>query len=45
MCIYLRMVNKQIKIDVYPISQIGEILDCLCIARVFSKIDLSKEYH
>ena len=45
MCINFRMLNKQTKIDTYPIPQIDEILDCLCKARVFSKIDLSKAYH
>ena len=45
MCINFRMLNKQKKIDAYPIPQIDEILDHLCKARVFSKIDLSKVYH
>ena len=45
MCINLRMLNKQIKINAYPISQIGEILDFLCKARVFLNTDLSKAYH
>ena len=45
MCIDFRMLNKQIKIDAYPIPQIDEILDCLCKARVFSKNDLSKAYN
>ena len=45
MCTDFRMLNKQRKIDVYRIPQINEILDCLCKARVFSKIDLSMVYH
>ena len=45
MCIDFRMLNKQIKIDVYPIPQINKILDCLCKARVVLIIDLSKAYH
>ena len=39
------MLNKQTKIDAYPIPLINEILDCLCKARVFLKINLSKVYH
>ena len=39
------MLNKQKEIDAYPIPQIDEIIDCLCKAPVFSKIDLSKVYH
>ena len=39
------MINKQSKIDVYPIPWIDEILDCLYKAQVFSKIDLIKGYH
>ena len=45
MCIDFGMLNKQIKLGTYPVPQIDEILDCLCKARVFSKIDLSKMYH
>ena len=45
MYINFRMLNKQTKIEIYPIPGIDEILDCLCKARVFSKIDLSKAYH
>ena len=45
MCINFRMLNEQAKTDAYPIPQINKILDCLCKARVFSKIDLNKLYH
>ena len=45
MCINFRMLNKQIKIGVYLIPQINDILDWLCKDRVFSKIDLSIVYH
>ena len=45
MCVSFRMLNKRMKIDAYPIPQINKILDRLCKAQVFSKIDLSKMYH
>ena len=45
MFIDFKILNKQIKINIYPISQIDQILDCLCKAQVFSKIDLSKVYY
>ena len=45
MCIDFRMLNKQTKIEAYPNPQIDEILDHLCKAQVFLKIDLSKVYH
>ena len=45
MCIDFRMLNKQKKIDGYLIPQIDKILDHLCKARVFLRIDLSKAYH
>ena len=45
MCIDFRMLNKKTKIDVYPIPQTDEILDYLCKARIYSKIDFSKAYH
>ena len=44
MCINSRMLNKLIKINAYLIPQIDEILDYLCKARVFLKIDLSEAY-
>ena len=44
-CINFRMLNKQIKINVYPIPQIDEVLDYLCKAQVILKIDLSKVHH
>ena len=40
MCIDFRMLNKQTKIDTYLIPWIDEILDRLCKAKIFSKIDL-----
>ena len=45
MCIDFRILNKQAKIYAYPILQIDEVLDCLCKAQVFLKINLSKVYH
>ena len=39
------MLNKQTKIDAYPILQIYRILDCFCKAQVFLKIDMSKAYY
>ena len=45
MCLYFVMLNKQTKINTYPIPHTGEILDCLFKAQVFSKIDLSQAYH
>ena len=45
MCINFKMLNKQANIDTDPIPQIDRILDCLCEAWVFSKIELSKVYH
>ena len=45
MCINFRILNKQTKNNTCPIRQIDEILDCLCEARVFLKIDLNKAYH
>ena len=45
MCIDFVTLNKQMKIDAYPIPQIDEILDCIYKAQVFSQIDLSKAYH
>ena len=45
MYISFRMLNKKIKLDAYPIPQMNVMLDCLCKARVFSKIDLCKGYH
>ena len=44
MCIYFRMLKKQMKIaNIYPIPQIDEILDHLYQARVFLKNDLSND--
>ena len=37
--------NKQTKLDAYPIPKIDDILDRLKAAQWFSKIDLSTRYH
>ena len=40
-----RMLNKQTRIDAYPIPRIDELLDRLSKARFFTKIDLASGYH
>ena len=40
-----RLLNKQTRLDSYPIPRIDELLDRLGKARFFTKIDLSKGYH
>ena len=39
------MLNKQTKIDTYPVPWIDETLDYLCKAQVSLKIDVTKAYH
>ena len=40
-----RLLNKQTRLDSYPIPRIDELLDRLGKAKFFTKIDLSKGYH
>ena len=44
-CINFRALNKQTKLDAYPIPRINDILDRLSAAQWFSKIDLSIAYY
>ena len=45
MCIDFRSLNKQTKLDVFPIPRIADLLDKLGRATVFSSIDLATAYH
>ena len=45
MHIDFRALNKQAKLDAYPIPRIDDILDRLRVEQWFSKIDLSTAYH
>ena len=44
MCINFQPLNRQNKLDAYPLPRIGDILDKLSMARWFTKIDLSTAY-
>ena len=45
MCVDFRSLNKQTRLDMFPIPRIHNLLDKLGKARVFSAIDLSSTYH
>ena len=45
MCVDFCSLNKQMRLDMFPIPCIHDLLDKLGKARVFSAIDLSSAYH
>ena len=45
MCVDFRSLNRQTRLDMFPIPRIHDPLDKLGKARVFSAVDLSSAYH
>ena len=45
MCLDFRSLNKQMRLDMFPIPCIHKLFDKLGKARIFSTIDLSSAYH
>ena len=45
MCVDFRSLNRQTRLDMFPILHIHDLLDKLGKARVFSAVDLSSAYH
>ena len=45
MCVDFRSLNKQTRLDMFPIPCIHDLLDKLGKARIVSAIDLSSAYH
>ena len=45
MCIDYRSLNRQTRLDVFPIPRVADLFDQLGKATVFSSIDLSHAYH
>ena len=44
-CIDYSALNRQTKLDVFPIPRIADLLDCLGRACFFSLVDLATAYH
>ena len=44
-CVDFRSLNKQMRLDMFPIPRIHDLLDKLGKARIFSAVDLSSAYH
>ena len=45
MCVDFRSLNKQTRLDMFPIPRIYDLLNKLGKARIFSAVDLSSAYH
>jgi len=45
LCVDFRRLNKITKKDQYPLPLISDLLDSLCKARIYTKIDLRHTYH
>ena len=45
MCVDFRSLNKQTRLDMFPIPRIHNLLDKLGKARIISAVDLSSAYH
>ena len=45
MCIDYHSLNRQTKLNVFPIPRVADLFDWLGKATVFSSIDLSHAYH
>ena len=45
MCTDYRALNRQTKLDIFPIPRIADLLDCLGRAHFFSSVDLATAYH
>ena len=45
MCVDFRCLNKQVRLDMFLIPHIHNLLDKLGKARIFSAVDLSSAYH
>ena len=45
MCVDFHSLNKQMRLDMFPIPHIHDLLNKLGKARIFSAVDLSSAYH